>query len=209
MTKQTKSNKTKQKLRPQQINRVAVVPQRYPLPVDDVVSITTHSMVTVMAGASLPHTKSGLIVLGKGDDAAGYLFLNNMSALFAAMSTCYTRFMVTDLKVTARTPATTYSSGGQYFVASYVPSDSNSENPPANEDEVAQARHMCVTTPGVMGSFRCKPSDYYNDWKNINDTDDSDKQAGLVQYFGTSSAASTMISVVELEVTVAFCGLRK
>lgn len=208
MSKQNKSNKSKQKPK-HRIRAVAIVPTRYPRPIDDVVSITTHTLSTLTAPATLPYTKSGLIVLGKGTDATGYSFLSSMSSLFAAMGTCYSRFMVTDLKVTARTPATTYSSGGQYFVASYVPSDANAENPPTNEDEVAQARHMCVSTPGVSGSFRVNPSDYYNDWKNVNDTDDGDKQAGVVQYFGSTSSGSAMISVLEIEVTVAFCGLRK
>lgn len=196
----------------QQVNRgrrSITIPQRYPRAVDDVVSITTHTLLTVSSLADIPYRRAGLVVLGKGTDAVGYTFLSSMSSLFAAMSSCYTRFMVTDLCVTARAPASTFASGGQYLVASYVPSDANAENPPTSEDEVAQARHMCVTTPGVMGSFRCKPSDYYGDWKNVNDPDDSDKQAGLVQYYGSTSAANAMISVIEIEVTVAFCGLRK
>jgi len=210
MPKQTKSYKSKSKNK-QRINTRTMVPSRYPRPVDDVVSITTHTLLNISSSiiGSGPYAAAGLVVLGKGTDAVGYTFLNSLSSLFNAMSTCYTRFMVTDLKVVGRSPAVTFSTGGQFFAASYIPSDSTTENPPNDEDEVAQARHMCVVTPGVSGSFRVNPSDYYNDWKNISDIDDSDKQAGLIQYYGKSSGAGSGLCILDLEITIAFCGLRK
>jgi len=181
------------------------VPARYPLVPGD--SITTHIRMSFIANSpALPAASNdtGLIILGRGTNSTGYYFLSNGSAAFGSLSNAYQRFMVTNLRVRARAVGGTTNSVG---AISYIPGNSTVQNPPLTISEVSQATHVAQYTWGAPGTFVVQPMLYYGDWKNCIDNDDSDSQAGLIQYYANGSTASSILAIFDIELDVAFAGL--
>lgn len=151
----------------------------------------------------------GLIVLGVGNNTGSITYLSNISTLFGATAQCYTRFMISDLKVELR--ATGVGGNANTFVAaSYLPSTTSLESAPVSLAEVGQAIHYAESALGTVGRFNVRPCEYYNDWRIVGNADDNDKQAGLIQFYGSAATTSTAVTAGVLTVsgTVHMCGLR-
>jgi hypothetical protein len=182
----------------------AGLPARYPTVAGDSVVVHGKFSHSATAPATAPFIDKGLIVLGRGSDSTGYHWLNGLSTLFNGLSAIYDKFMVMDLKVTARGVGGTANSLG---AISYIASNTSTDNPPTTLAEATQAAHAAQFVFGTPGKFQVKPMSYFGDWRNCNDSDNSDGQAGLIQYYALGTAASNVIAIFEIEYTIAFAGL--
>lgn len=179
--------------------------KRYPM-VDGDTVVTTVRLSKTSTSAVSPAAAEfgGLIVLGRGTDAAGYTFLNNLSIAFEGLSKAYTRFMVLSIKVNARSIGGSTNAIG---AISYIASNSTVQNPPTNLQEATQAVHATQHAFGAPGYLHVKPMDYFGDWRFCVDSDDSDAQAGLLQHFNICSTNGALMALYDIELVVAFCGL--
>jgi len=185
------------------------IPPNYPRAPGD--TITTPFKFTGILGISAgSNTVGKLLVLGKGTSTGDYIFLNSLSAQFLAMAGISSRWMITDLSVQVRATGIGGSSN-TFIAASYIPSDTGIDNPPTSLAEVSQAVHYAESSLGTTGNMRVRPTDYYNDWKQANDTaDDSDRQVGLIQLYGSGTPSSEGVTagVYTISGTMVFCGFR-
>lgn len=195
----------KQSKRKQEVSRI---PAHYPRAAGDTVTVPFKftQLITLPASAS---TVGKLLVLGRGTSTGDYLFFNDQCAQFLGLMLVYTRWMISDLEVEVR--ATGVGGTANTFVASsYIPSNTSVDNPPTGIGEVSQAMHYAESSLGTTGKFRVKPTDYFNDWRQLTDGDDSDAQCGLIQLYGSGSASSgpSTAGVYTVSGVLHFCGLR-
>jgi len=185
------------------------LPQNYPRAMGDEMRCNFSSTIIASVPSGDFEVKK-LLVLGNGTDATGYSFLNSISALFDANAGVYSRWMLEELTVEVRTTGIGPTSNS-FIAASYVPTNSSAENPPEDILEVSQSNHYCEATLGTTGRFKVRPCEFFNDWKNCRDTDDSDAQAGVIQVYGFSGTAESAVlaGVITLSGVLHFCGLRK
>lgn len=202
----------KSKARKRNTQRVVRLPNHYPRAIGDEAIIPFHATDLIIIPGSTggsTNTVAELLVLGKGTSTTGYTFLNSVSSVFSANAVCYSRWMVTNLKVVVR--ATGVGGTANTFVAaSYIPSNSTVENPPVSLAELSQSNHYAESSLGTVGSFVVNPADYFNDWRQITDTDDSDAQAGVIQLYGSGvgGTGAQTAGVVSISGNLHFCGLR-
>lgn len=186
---------------------VSRLPSRYPAAVGDEAVVRIHTASILAAPGAAPFIKTGLIILGRGTSSTGYEFLSSLSTLFNSLSLVYTKFMISEIRVSVR--ATGVGGNANTFLAiSYIPSNSTTDSPPTGLNEVSQSTHYCESSLGTVGEVRVQPCMYYNDWRDCNDLDDGDKQAGVLQYYGSGSDANVTIGIIDITATVHFCGLR-
>lgn len=202
----TKRTRRARRLRDELVYRG--LPTSYPnAPGDQArINFKTTSLIGIAPATSIT---TGLIVLGQGTSVTGITYLNSVSALFAANIGCYSKYMVESLTVELR--ATGVGGSANTFVAaSYIPSNTSHDAVPTNLSEVSQSNNYAESALGTVGKFTVRPCEYYNDWRNTNNADDADQQAGLIQIYGSgsSSSAGETAGVITISGVVHFCGLR-
>lgn len=194
--------KTKTKARGKKL----VLPGRFPRPADDVVSANIRFSYALVANGTSPFITTKLIAFGNGTNSGDYLFLGNLSSVFGAFSEIYSRYIITDLK--ARLKTTGIGTGNALAACNYTPGNSTLAVPPSSLSDTAQAVHFCDATMGSEGTFSLDASEYYNDWRQTVDTDDSDAQCGIMKVYGVGSTGGSSIGILDVEMRVHFCGLR-
>jgi len=165
------------------------------------------ALLLIPAGSG---TVGKLLALGRGTNTGDYIFLNTMSAQFAAMQDISSRWMLTNLKVQVRATGIGGSSN-TFIAASYIPSNTGIDNPPSSLQEVSQAVHYAESSLGTTGDLQVRPTDYFNDWRQVTDTvDASDSQAGLIQLYGSGTPGSEGVTagVYTVSGNLVFCGFR-
>lgn len=209
MAPKTNKNKQRNTRRNVMTRQVSRIPSNYPKAPGDTIT-TPFKFTSILSVPAGSNTVGKLIVLGKGTTTGDYIFLNTYSAQFLAMSGFSSRWMITDLNVQVR--ATGIGGNSNTFIAaSYIPSDTGVDNPPTSLADVSQAVHYAESSLGTTGNMRIRPTDYYNDWKQVNDTtDDSDRQVGLIQLYGSGTPGSEGVTagVYTISGTMVFCGFR-
>lgn len=207
----TKKNQTKRgDVQRQMVGAVSRygLPQRYPSPVGDVIPFNMRASKELESNGG--GAASMLIVLGRGTSTSSYLFLDDLIPGFGALCTTFSRFVISRIRVEART--TTNIIGGGFVGVNYEPTDSERANPPSDLVDVSNAVHYAMATPGAPAVFVARVSDYYNEWKasanevaanhNANDT-----QMGVIQVYA-SGAESTLVGMLNVQVEGYFCGYR-
>lgn len=184
------------------------IPMHYPKAPGDtmVMPFKFTSILTIPTSSS---TAGKLLVLGKGTSSGDYIFFNDLCAPFATVIGMTSRWMITNLSVEVR--ATGVGGAANTFIAaSYIPSNSGVDNPPASLAEVSQAVHYAESSLGTVGKFQVRPTDYFNDWRQVEDTDSSDAQAGLIQLYGSGYPGSNPQSagVYTVSGVLHFCGFK-
>ncbi len=189
--------------------RATPLPSSYPSAVGDtmVVPFKFTDLVSVPSGSAVT---TGLLVLGSGTSSTGYTFLSDACAPFGALYKITTRWMLTDLKVQVRATGVG-GTANTFIAASYIPSDTTRDNPPADLGELSNAHHYCESSLGTVGGFTVQPTQYFNDWRQCSDPDNSDAQAGLIQVYGSGTPGSSAVTagVVTVSGVLHMCGLRK
>jgi len=184
------------------------LPSRYPsAPGDQArMNFNTAAILTIPSGDFI---RGELFVLGQGTTTPTLTFLSGLSQLFNANAQCYTRFMVESLEVEVRATGVG-GTANTFIAASYIPSHTSLDAPPTTLNELAQSNHYAESSLGTVGGFRVRPCEYFNDWRSVSGSVDSEKQAGLIQIYGSGPATSGAISagVVTVRGVVHFCGLR-
>lgn len=207
------NNKTKRGRRKLPNGYITMVPRglpsRFPSAPGDQTSINFKStiLVTVPSGSG---TVGDLLVMGVGTGVPNVAYLSEVSQLFAANIQCYSRWMIEKLTVQLR--ATGVGGSANTFVAaSYIPSNTSQDAVPTSLSEVSQAINYAESALGTVGQFTTKPCDYYNDWRMSDNGDPNDKQAGLIQIYGSGPGGSSSVTAGVLTVSgvIHFCGLRK
>lgn len=191
------------------VTRVAQgIPSHYPKAMGDTFSMPFKftSLLETTGGASV--TK--LLVLGNGTSTGGYIFLTDVCAPFLAGTQFTTRWMITDLNVEVR--ATGVGGNANTFIAaSYIPSNSGLDNVPLGLAEVSNSVHYAQSSLGTVGKFHVRPTEYFNDWRQVTDPNDgSDSQCGLIQLYGSGGGGSGVATagVYTVSGVFHFCGLR-
>jgi hypothetical protein len=184
------------------------LPSHYPNAPGDQVTFNfkVTELVEVPAGS---YTASAILVLGVGAPSPGIAYLSSRSTLFNANVQCFTRFMLSDLTVELR--ATGVGGTANTFVAaSYLPSSTSLDTTPVDLHEISQAIHYTESSLGTIGRFKVNPCEYYNDWRIVGNADDNDKQAGMIQFYGSGGVSSSAFTagVMTISGTVHMCGLR-
>jgi len=207
MVKQRQMTKKKNsKRRNQRLSMGVSLPNRFPKPADDVVSARIRFSYALVAAGGTPFITTKLIALGSGVSSGDYIFLNDLSTVFDAYGSIYSRFVVTDLQATLKT--TGIGTGNSLAAVNYTPGNTGFANPPTALSDVAQAVHFCDATMGSPGTFRLDASEYFNDWRQTVDSDNSDAQAGVMKVYGVGSSGGSSIGILDVEMMIHFCGLR-
>jgi len=207
MVKQRQMTKNKNnKRRNQRLTTGTRLPSRFPKPADDVVSARIRFSYALVAAGSTPFITTKLLALGNGSSTGDYVFLNDLSSVFDAYSAIYSRFIVTDLKATLKT--TGIGTGNALAAVNYTPGNTGFANPPTSLSDVAQAVHFCDATMGSPGAFKVDAAEYFNDWRQTTDSDNSDAQAGVMKVYGVGSSGGSSIGILDVEMMIHFCGLR-
>lgn len=185
------------------------LPSRYPSPVGDVVPLTVRASGTLSADET--GIAAGMIVLGSGTSGAGYIFLDDLVAGYAALASVYSRFIVRHVRLEVRTVTATLSGG--FAAANFEPTDSVRANVPSGLLDVSNSVHYTFATAGAPGVLEASPSDYFNDWRvpapNSTNLDASDSQFGVMQMIGGGFTPETATAMVyDLTVEMYFCGYR-
>ncbi len=184
----------------------SVIPSHYPKAPGDtmVMPFKFTSLLEVTGGAAV----GKLLVLGKGTTTGDYIFLDDVCSVFQAGILINTRWMITNLSVEVR--ATGIGGTANTFIAaSYIPSNSSLDNPPTGLVEVSNAHHYAESSLGTVGKFSVQPTDYFNDWRQVSDSDDSDAQAGVIQLYGSGGGSGTVTAgVYTVSGVLHFCGFR-
>jgi hypothetical protein len=186
----------------------SVVPARYPRASGDTF-VMPFKFTELLEVPSGDFTVSRLLVLGNGTNSTGYIFLNSKCPQFSAGIGFTSRWVITDLTVEVR--ATGVGGNANTFIAaSYIPSNSSVDSPPNTLGELSNSAHYAESALGTIGRFTVKPTEYFNDWRQVNDSDDSDAQMGLIQLYGSGSGGSSAITagVYTVSGVLHFCGLR-
>jgi len=196
MVKKQNKNQNKAKRRKQ---GVLGMPSRFPRAFGDEFNMPFKftELLTIPAGSS---TAKRLYVLGKGTSTGDYVFFNNVCAAFLANSIYTTRWMITDLKVQVRATGVGGSSN-TFIAASYIPSNTTLDNPPVSLAEVSQSMHYAESSLGTVGNFAVNPPEYFNDWRQVTDNDDSDSQCGLIQVYGSGTPGSEGVTAGAITVS--------
>jgi len=198
--------KNNNKTKPRQRVMKSAIPSRYPRAVGDTFSMPFKFTNVLETTSGTPTTK--LLVLGQGTSTGSYIFLNDTCAQFSAGVGFTTRWVLTDLKVEVRATGVG-GSANTFIAASYIPSNSSLDNPPTGLGEVSNSAHYAESSLGTIGSFEVKPTEYFNDWRQVSDSDDSDAQCGLIQLYGSGGGSGTATAgVYTVSGTLHFCGLR-
>jgi len=191
------------------VSTVGRIPSYYPRAPGD-----TMSMPFKFTGLLLVPPSAGtvgkLLVLGKGTNTGDYIFLNTICAQFSALQAISSRWMLTDLKVQVRATGVG-GTANSFIAASYIPSNTGIDNPPTDLLEVSQAIHYAESSLGTVGNLSVQPTDYFNDWRQVNDSaDNSDSQVGLIQLYGSGVSTSDPVTagVYTVSGNLVFCGLR-
>lgn len=207
MVKQRQMTKSKNdKRRVERQAKGLRLPSRFPRPADDVVSARIRFSYALVAATGAPFTTTKIIALGNGTNTGDYVFLNSLSSVFAAYSAIYSRFVVTQLRAALKT--TGIGTGNALAAVNYTPGNTGFSNPPTVLSDVAQAVHFCDATMGSPGAFMVDASEYFNDWRQTIDADNSDAQAGVLKVYGVGSSGASSIGILDVEMLVHFCGLR-
>ncbi len=185
------------------------IPTRYPMALGDTM-VVPFRFSQVLTTTPPNITVTTLMVLGSGTSTTGYAFLNDLCSPFKGLQPINTSWMITDLAVEVRATGVG-GTANTFIAASYLPSNSTLESPPTDLAEVSQAVHYCESSLGTVGRMRIRPTDYFNDWRQTTDSDDSDSQCGVIQLYGSGAGGSTPVStgVVTVSGTLIFCGFRK
>jgi hypothetical protein len=185
------------------------IPSRFPRAFGDelTANFKFSSIITIPANQSY---FTGLIVLGKGSPSSGYEFLSHLSSLFSANSQVYTRWLISDLRVEVRATGVG-GTANTFIAASYIPSNSSTDSPPNNLAELSNSMHYAESSLGTVGAFRLNCTDYFNDWRQVVDSDDGDAQMGLIQLYSSGVSSTTAVQtggVVTVSGRLHFCGLK-
>jgi len=184
------------------------LPTHYPsAPGDQArMNFTTAAILTIPAGDFI---RGELIALGQGTSTTTLTYLSGMSALFNANIQCYSRFMVESLEVEVRATGVG-GTANTFIAASYIPSHTSLDAVPSSLNELAQSNHYAESSLGTIGNFRVRPCDYFNDWRSAAGAADSEKQAGLIQIYGSGPGTSSAVTagVITVRGVIHFCGLR-
>lgn len=194
---------------PSAVTTVARIPSHYPNAPGDTMTMPFKFTGLLLIPPTFG-TVGKLLVLGKGVSTGDYIFLNTICAQFNAMQAISSRWMLTNLKVQVRATGIGGSSN-TFIAASYIPSNSGIDNPPTDLTEVSQAVHYAESSLGTTGNLAVQPTNYFNDWRQVNDVPDaSDSQAGLIQLYGSGSPGSDGVTagVYTISGTLVFCGFR-
>lgn len=213
--KQNKLNKTRKNrgvgrngFVTQSINGKVNLPTRFPRPVGDIVAMNMGASYPLINTAGA--TASYLFVYGYGTSTAQYKFLNDVISGFSNLANCYSRFIITDLEISAFmvTPLT----GGGVVHVNYEPSSSGTASPPTSSPNVSNSVHYAVGIPGERATIKFNASEYYNDWRTTyNDgNNETVNEQGVTQVFCTNdNIIGSLVAYVDIRCRILFAGYRQ
>lgn len=174
-----------------------------------------HFAMRVRTSFALANKTAGtapfLLVMNPGSisGASDYAGLGNYFTSLAAMTSQYSRFMISRLRVEA-TPTTAATNGG-FIAINYEPTNSTRAIPPVTVRDVLTSTHSDVAQVTQTAAIECKPSDYFNTWLFTIGAAAGDQYdiAGATQIMGVNSEISAInVGLITIEVDIHFAGLR-
>ncbi len=175
-------------------------------PADD---CTTIHVRATRSAASATSTGAMAIALDPTSiTTTGYTSLGVLSPLVLAMSSAYSRFMVTNcvVNVTLTTPVT----NGGYIGLGYTPDNTNVSGQPASIQDATSAVHSDMSQVGETASITFNASDYFVDWRptKTSGAASPDNQCGVVQWYSDAGASAANTVLYEVDCIVHFAGFR-
>lgn len=192
---------------PQFNGTVRRINSRLSWPSDD--SITMHVRVTRNAQSVGSAIGAQAIALDPTSiTTTGYTSLGAISPLVLAMSTAYSRFMVSNcmIKATLTTPVT----NGGYIGLGYTPDNSNVSGQPSNIQDATSAVHSDMAQVGTSATIDFDASEYFVDWRPTKTSGATapDNQCGVVQWYANAGSSADCSVIYEVDCYIHFAGFR-
>lgn len=189
-------------------SRIMKVNSRFSWPADDYTCI--HVRSTRSHASTTSSTTGTCFILDPTlISAGGYVSLGAYSPLVVAMSTSYSRYMVTDVtfKVTLTTPIT----NGGFLAVGFEPDNSNVSGPPTTVADATTSVHSDLAQVGASAVVHLDPSQYFIDWRPTLTSGGTvpDNQCGVFQVYADSGSTGSVTYLLEVDAKVHFVGFRR
>jgi len=215
MVKQRQMTKNKNnKTRKQAPSKAPATKLVYPPPTflrgHDVVPLrlkATRSLVNEFNGTATPGSSNLAIAFTPLNIAGGgYSSLKQLFPVLNGMSTSFTKFTITRVKMDVR--QTTPLTSGGYIAFCYEASGSDRTAPPVSINDASTGQHSGITTPGEVTSLVWNVADYENDWSEVSASEPK-QDCGSLQFISENAAPSAaVIGMITLEVDFFYAGYR-
>lgn len=175
-------------------------------PADDSTTIRVRSTSTITSDSSTGKLSFALDPTAIA--TTNYGSLGSTNALILAMSTAYSRFMVTQsmFKITLTTPIT----NGGFVGLGYTPDNTHVSGPPPNIRDATSAAHSDISQVGESAVISFDASQYFIDWRPTLTSGAAapDNQCGVVQIYFDGGSTTISSVLFEMDVVVHFAGFR-